>query len=287
MSEGLRYRLLRLRITRRSQRYRRKRTILLAILLCMALLLVVMDRGKSSIIQDLRVWTTDLFSPILAGTSAMSEWVSSTGSKLIGLGATYQASEKITALQQQLTSLQGRLQDLETDNQALAKLLGAEPLAQRPVLSARVISRSSAEGGFFLTVDRGSVSGIELNACAVGPQGLIGRVIEIGKHTARIMVLTDFNSRIPVEIEGMGYNAILCGNGSGGAYFKHLWTEKVDDFVGHRIVTSGSGGIFLRGIPIGEVEKKSDGTDMILSPRLFEKVGILRVVGIITANKGA
>ena len=92
---------------------------------------------------------------------------------------------------------------------------------------------------------------------AVNERGLVGRVIEVGRRSARVLLLTDFNSRVPVMVEPSRDQAILAGDNSRepGLIFLPLNPRMA---VGQRVVTSGRGGVLPPGLAVGMVSAIGD-----------------------------
>ena len=101
--------------------------------------------------------------------------------------------------------------------------------------------------------------------------GLVGRVAELGDHAARILLLTDLNSRVPVVIEETRERAILSGDNTERPALAYLPPDaRVSS--GQRVVTSGSGGVLPAGLPIGTVTVGRDGVpDMLSVVKRFAK----------------
>ena len=82
---------------------------------------------------------------------------------------------------------------------------------------------------------------------------LTGKVVEVNFTTARILLLSDLNSKIPVTIEPVGLQSILSGTGKNDGKIQYLKEEyKIENE--STVYTSGSGGIFKAGIPIGKIK---------------------------------
>ena len=112
---------------------------------------------------------------------------------------------------------------------------------------------------------------------------MIGRVIEVGKKSARVLLLTDINSQIPVFFEKSKHKAILIGNNSDLLEIKYL-KSRVKLFDRERIITSGEGGLLPRGLSVGlYIKNFNDETEKIkvLPTRNWD---ILDYVNVITLN---
>jgi len=115
-------------------------------------------------------------------------------------------------------------------------------------ITARVIADSGNAFVKSLLVEAGSLDRVQKNYAVIAGEGLIGRVIEVGKNVSRILLVSDMNSRIPVLIENTSQHAVLAGGNETSPTLEHLPASSGVD-VGARIVTSGHGGVFPAGIP--------------------------------------
>lgn len=148
---------------------------------------------------------------------------------------------------------------LESENKALRDLLNVDNAQAETFVTTRVIADGSNTYAKSLVIEGGRESGIVKGQGVVSREGLIGRVIEAGTRTARVLLLQDINSRIPVLIEGSQERAILAGTNAAKPVLDHLSGEhKI--MSGQRVITSGLGGLFPYGIPVGETVVKGDGS---------------------------
>ena len=101
--------------------------------------------------------------------------------------------------------------------------------------------------------NKGSKHNVKLGMAVLEDQYLVGKVIEVSFLSSRILLLSDLNSKIPVSIEPQGIQSILSGTGKDDAIIQYFKNDNIieDDAV---VYTSGSGGLFKAGIPIGKIE---------------------------------
>jgi rod shape-determining protein MreC len=113
-------------------------------------------------------------------------------------------------------------------------------------------------------------------------RGLVGRVTEVGSRTARVLLITDLNSRIPVIMETSRARAILVG--TNGARPRLLyWPEGVQPQEGERIVTSAEANAFPANLPIGTVRHTANGVPEV---QPFAQLNRLEVVRIFDYSLG-
>ncbi len=139
----------------------------------------------------------------------------------------------------------------------------------------------------------GRKAGVTTGQAVVTAEGLAGRVAEVGDNSARVLFVTDVNSRLPVLVERTRERAILAGDNSPQLRL-NLLQGVAGVQRGDRIVTSGDGGSFPVGIPIGEVEQGYDGHISVkVRPFAdFSRLEFVRVVnygvtGLVTTNPQA
>ena len=131
-------------------------------------------------------------------------------------------------------------------------LLKVVPESGVSYVTARLIGNSG--GGYMRTamVNAGAEQGAARGQAAIAEGGLIGRLTEIGSRAARVLLITDLNSRIPVVIPASRTSAVLAGDNSDRPRLVFASEPKAIR-IGDRVVTSGEGGVFPPGLPVGVV----------------------------------
>jgi rod shape-determining protein MreC len=150
-------------------------------------------------------------------------------------------------------------------------------------LTARVIANSGGAYLRSLMIHAGSENGIARGQAAMTGEGLVGRVSEVGRQAARVLLVTDLNSRVPVIVEGPQQRALLTGDNSERPCLRYL-DAGAEIKVGDRVVTSGQGGVFPPGLPVGVVASL-DGEAPRVEPYVeMSRVEYLRIVDYGLAN---
>jgi len=128
-----------------------------------------------------------------------------------------------------------------------------------------------------IVVNKGSAEGIKLGMAVLDNNYLIGKVVEVNFTTARVLLLSDLNSKIPIIIEPGGIEAILSGTGQHNGVIQYTKEKYIIDKESV-VYTSGSGGLFKSGIPIGRIENID--IDILESVSFFSDFSQLRFVKI-------
>jgi len=131
-------------------------------------------------------------------------------------------------------------------------------------VTARIMAESDGPFAEALLANAGRLNGVEKGYYAENDSGLVGRVVQVGQRSSRILKITDFNSRVPIMGESSGLRAIMFG-GRGGAG-RLTDQPEIGAFIeGERVLTSGEGGLFPRGVVIGYVIMDGDETKVDLA----------------------
>ncbi|MDZ7642651.1 MAG: rod shape-determining protein MreC [Desulfurivibrio sp.] len=144
-----------------------------------------------------------------------------------------------------------RYREAVATNVRLQKLLELKETLPDPTLSARVIGRDPSQWFQTLTIDRGSSDGVERGMPAVTIEGIVGQVIETSPHYAKVLLATDPNSAIDAIVQKNRVQGIIKGDGEG--LVLHYVLRNFEVAKGDHLITSGLGGVFPKGLPVGTV----------------------------------
>lgn len=162
-----------------------------------------------------------------------------------------------------LSMVRGDLERLRAENVRLRKVLGYRASRPEAWIAAEVMSRGGGAAAVHhaIRVDKGQLDGVKSGAVVVVPEGLVGRVMSVSPHTAEIALLTDASVKVSCEIEADAYgriHGILTGGEPDRLRLQYLErAERVQPLA--RVVTSGLGGVFPRGLEIGTVHLVTNG----------------------------
>jgi rod shape-determining protein MreC len=139
------------------------------------------------------------------------------------------------------------------ENRRLKALLGIVESDPRPIAVARLIGSTSSSSRRFAILGAGSSQGVAVGMPVRSPLGLVGRVLETGRSAARILLVTDTQSIVPVRRASDGVTAFAYGRGDGTIVLKLSTFGPNPLKPGDAFVTSGSGGLFRPGIAVAVV----------------------------------
>jgi rod shape-determining protein MreC len=139
-----------------------------------------------------------------------------------------------------------------TANQRLEKLLGMKNSIKAPVVTVSVIGEDLNSWFRTVVIDQGSSGGIAEGMAVVAADGVVGQIVKVAPTTSRVLLLTDHTSGIAATIQRSRARGVVKGKGEGLCSLEFT-TREEDVKVGDIVITSGIGGVFLKGIPIGEV----------------------------------
>jgi len=224
--------------------------------------LMLIGKADTVLVERARTAVNDAVTPILRVMAAPAATISQFISNLEELGAIRQENAKLREANERLLQWQAVAQKLENENRQLRGLLATVPEPQAQSVSARVVADSGGAFAQSLLVTAGGRDGVAKGQAVMTAEGLVGRVTQAGYRSARVLLITDINSRIPVRVGEAGDRAILTGDNSGRPRLVYLGvTSAVAP--GDRVVTSGDAGAFPPGLPVGRVVVAEEGNTVV------------------------
>ncbi|HJN22806.1 MAG TPA: rod shape-determining protein MreC [Rhodospirillales bacterium] len=223
-----------------------------------AFFLMLFGKADMVMVERLRTHVTDAVAPVLDAMSRPVATVSDMVDQVRALARLRMENNSLRDDNSRLLHWQAVAHQLETENKALQSLLNFVPSPRASFITTRVIADASGFFAHSLVVNAGLRAGITKGQAVVTGEGLVGRITDVGVRSARILLISDLNSHIPVLVGPTRIRAILAGNNSNRPHLIHL-PEEGSVLPGNRIVTSGHGGALPSGLPIGVVASVDDG----------------------------
>ncbi|HTO82093.1 MAG TPA: rod shape-determining protein MreC [Methylomirabilota bacterium] len=249
----------------------------LALLGAAAIALLAVERTSPTLAERARGAAADVIAPILDLLSRPSTSAAHAIDSVRELARLREENTQLKEEQARLLQWQTVARRLDHENQELRTLLNLAPDPKARFITARVVGGS---GGAFvrsILVAAGARDGLRKNQAAITGEGLVGRVSEVGDRAARILLLTDINSRVPVFVERTRERAVLAGDNSDRMQLLYLPAD-ITAREGDRIVTSGHGGVFPPGLPVGVITSIKGGVALVQPYVDWEQLEYVRLV---------
>ena len=163
--------------------------------------------------------------------------------------------EENSALRGRVDLLSRKLEETKTlynENERLKSLIDFRKTLPYTTIPAEIIGRDPTNWSNSVIIDKGLASGINQNRAVISVKGLVGRVVEVGKYSARILLITDPNSKVGAIIQRNRQGGVLIGRPDGRCKMIYIALD-ADVIIGDKVITAGFGSIFPKDILIGEV----------------------------------
>lgn len=193
-----------------------------------------------------------LFSPLMRPVSAMTQGVNRIWTDYLNLVDVRSDNRRLVQQIQEMNSriIQGNEALLAHDR--MKALLDMKKTVTEPTVSATIIGEDGSPWFSTMTIDRGASSGIREGMPVVAAGGVVGQIVKVAPSTSRVVLLTDHASGIAAMIQRSRARGVVKGKGNGLCVME--FSMRDDDVkIGDMVLSSGIGGIFPKGLPIGEV----------------------------------
>jgi rod shape-determining protein MreC len=215
--------------------------------------LLALSRVDPPAFAALRSLASETVSPAASALSATGRTLADVPDAIGSHFAIRSENRRLRAENAAAARLLTRARTLARDNARLRRLLAFRDGAAEPVAAARLVGSSAQSTRRFGLLNAGTWQGVREGQPVVGPDGLVGRVLEVGPTTARVLLLTDPESVVPVRRTRDGLAAIVVGRGDGAVEVRSVGNATAAFRPGDLFLTSGTGGIFPPGVPVARI----------------------------------
>jgi rod shape-determining protein MreC len=220
--------------------------------------LMLLGKADAVLMDRVRTHATDAMAPILDALSRPIATVSDMVAQAQALADLRAENVELRRHRDRLLEWQAVARRLDAENDSLRAMLNFHGGPEADFVTARVIGDTGGAFAHSVILNAGSGAGVRKGQAAVTGDGLVGRVTDVGARSARVLLLTDINSRIPVLVEETGTRAILTGTNKEHPRLGHL-PQGASIAPGQRVVTSGHAGVFPARLPVGVVARVGEG----------------------------
>lgn len=251
----------------------------LPVMLVFSLGCVLIGRADQRIANGLHMWLSDLLAPAYMLVSGPIQAVEhGTGA----IGHLFELSEENDQLREQnkeLLQWQEVALALQAQNDHLKAALNYVPMPTPKFFTGDVVADTGgvyARSVLVLTPPANGNSQELIGAVAMDGRGVAGRVVDAGGRSARVLLITDINSRIPVAIGAGGMPALMAGNNDEDPSLLY-WSPSNPPAEGAMVLTSAQGGAFPPGLPVGVVHYTALNQPVVLPLADLSALHMLRI----------
>ncbi len=226
----------------------------------LAAVLLAIATFDPSTFASIRLAAAELTTPFSSGLAFASRTIGGVPS---AIGDFFFVKTRNAALRRQIDethALLMRARGISYENRRLKALLAVRERTTAPVVAARLVSSTATSTRRYAVLNAGFLQGVRSGQPVRGPEGLVGRILETGPDSARVLLLSDPESIVPVRRTRDGLPAIAAGRGDGLIEIRSVNLSNVIFRTGDVLMTSGTGGIYPPNIPVARVIRRSRDT---------------------------
>jgi rod shape-determining protein MreC len=254
--------------------------LLFAALMLVGLVFLIMARQQSPRLSEWRAAANDWVAPVLESVQrpfrGAHDWLTDKRDLLNA----HEENAKLRNENEALRQWQSVAQTLKAENDQLRKLAGYAPVEAVRYVTAEVIAQSPDAYRGSLIINAGSAQGIASLQPVIDSYGLIGRTIEVGDTSARVLLLSDATSRVPVVTATSRVRAILAGTGDEMLRMTFIVGDAKSVTLGEDVMTTAEGGLIPETVMIGSIFRREANGDLLVKPvRPLAEAEFVRVMG--------
>jgi rod shape-determining protein MreC len=248
----------------------------LPVLIAVAFGLMLIGKADAVLSQRVRMALADALAPIF---SIVSEPIATVHTAIADAGGLFSVREENVRLKEEndrLRQWQAVAMALDAENTTLKANLHWIPDPAPSYVTARVVADAGGVYARAVLLSTGPNRAVTKGQIALDERGLVGRVTEVGMRSARVLLITDINSRIPVTLETSRARAMLVGTNNARPRLM-FWPEGSMPAEGERVVTSAEANAFPSGLPIGVVHYTASNVPEVEPFARLDRLEVVRI----------
>ncbi len=248
----------------------------LPVLIVASFVLMLLGKADTVLAERGRVALADALAPIYGILAEPLGNLRSAADGVQQIFTVYADNVRLREENERLRQWQAVALALDAENASLKANLHWIPDPQASYVTARVVADAGGVYARAVLLSTGPNPRISKGQVALDDRGLAGRVTEVGTRSARVLLITDINSRIPVTLESSRARAILIGT-NGARPRLAYWPEEQPPVEGERVVTSAEANAFPAGLPVGTVHYTSRNTAEVVPAARLDRLEVVRI----------
>ncbi len=248
----------------------------LPVLIIVSLGLMLLGRASPMVPERARTALSDALAPLYLIVDAPLSAVRDAAQSVRGMFALRSENERLRLENTRLRHWYDVAMALDAENAELKSNLHWVPDPQLSFVTARVVADAGGVYARSVLLSVGPNNNVRKGQIALDANGLVGRVTEVGTRSARVLLITDMNSRIPVTLEKTRARAILVGMNAPNPRLLYL-QDSAKPEEGEQIVTSAEANAFPAGLPVGTVHYAGGGKIEVTPAANLDRLEIVRI----------
>lgn len=232
------------------------RPFVICCLVSLLLLTFYVREGEAGVIHSIRSGVNTVATPVRMVGAVVATPFNAIGNVFTNLSAPQETLSELKKQNEELTSELAQLTEAEKTAERLESLLGLQSTYNLQSTAARIIGTTGDAWSQTVTIDKGSANGFEISMPVCNSGGVIGQIIEVSAATSTVRLINDENSGVSAMVQSTRAQGILQGQPDGTLMLSYVPAD-ADVKVGDVIITSGLGGRFPKGLPLGTVSSVS------------------------------
>ncbi len=248
----------------------------LPVLIAVALGVMLLGKADQKLAERARMALADALAPIYGIVSEPLATVRTILADADGLMEVRAENIRLREENERLRQWQAVAMALDTENTSLKANLHWIPDPAPSYVTARVVADAGGVYARAVLLSTGPNHVVKKGQIALDERGLVGRVTEVGTRSARVLLITDINSRIPVTLESNGARAMLIGTNNARPRLM-FWPEGLIPKEGDRVVTSAEANAFPSGLPVGVVHYNANNVPEVEPYAHLDRLDMVRI----------
>ncbi len=220
--------------------------------LSVLLLTFYIREGEAGPIHAVRSGVVTVTSPVRYVGSVVASPFNALGNIFSNLTAPQETLSDLKQQNAELTGQVAQLAEAKETAERLEGLLGLQSTYNLQSTAARIIGGSSDAWSQTVTIDKGSLDGFEIGMPVCNAYGVIGQITEVALSSSTVLLINDETSGVSAMVQSSRAQGMLRGQADGSLRLEYVSTD-YDVQVGDIVITSGLGGVFPKGLPLGTV----------------------------------
>jgi rod shape-determining protein MreC len=238
--------------------------------------LMLVGKVDTILVERARIAVYDASAPVYAALAEPIGDMRKAIADVVALWGLRDENARLREENERLRHWQSAALTLDAENQRLKTALRWIPDPEASYVTARVVADAGGVYAKAVLLSVGPNHGLHKGQIALDERGLVGRITEVGSRTARVLLITDMNSRVPVILEGSRSHAILAGTNGPWPHLQY-WSEGTVPKEGERVVTSAEANAFPANLPVGTVRYNANGVPEVEPDAQLRALDIVRI----------